>query len=64
MVMQQLLVQIKAVAATIAYTVVVSGVILILVEKTVGFRLTEANEKSGMDYSQHGEQGYGLINLS
>jgi len=63
-VMQQLLVQIKAVGATIIYTVVVSGAILFLVDKTVGMRLTEAAEKSGMDYSQHGEQGYGLINLS
>ncbi len=63
-VMQQLLVQIKAVAATVAYSVVVSGMIVVVVEKTVGMRLSEAGEKSGMDFSQHGEQGYGLINLS
>jgi Amt family ammonium transporter len=63
-VIQQLLVQVKAVAVTIAYTVVVSGLIVVLVDKTVGLRLHEAGEKAGMDYSQHGEQGYGLINLS
>ncbi len=63
-VMQQLLVQVKAVAATIFYTVVVSGIIVVLVDRTVGLRLHEADEKAGMDYSQHGEQGYGLINLS
>jgi Amt family ammonium transporter len=63
-VIQQLLVQVKAVAVTIAYTVVVSGIIVVLVDKTVGLRLHEAGEKAGMDYSQHGEQGYGLINLS
>jgi Amt family ammonium transporter len=62
--MQQLLVQIKAVVATITYTVVVSGIIVVLVDKTVGLRLNENEEKSGMDYSLHGEQGYGLINLN
>jgi len=63
-VIQQLLVQIKAVVATIAYTVVVSGLIVVLVDKTVGLRLNENEEKSGMDYSLHGENGYGLINLN
>ncbi|MBN2331655.1 MAG: ammonium transporter [Deltaproteobacteria bacterium] len=61
---QQLLVQFKAVAVTIIYTVVTSGIIVVLVDKTVGLRLTEKEEKSGMDYSLHGEHGYGLINLN
>jgi Amt family ammonium transporter len=61
---QQLLVQVQAVAATIIYTIVVSGIIVVLVDKTVGLRLNENEEKSGMDYSLHGEHGYGLINLN
>ena len=61
---QQLLVQFKAVGATILYTVVVSGILVVFVEKTVGFRLPEEREKSGMDHALHGEHGYGLINLN
>ena len=62
--LQQLLVQAQAVGATILYTVVVSGVLVLVVEKTVGFRLSEEREKSGMDHALHGEHGYGLINLN
>jgi Amt family ammonium transporter len=60
----QLAVQFKAVTATIIYSLVVSGLILIVVEKTVGFRMGESEEKSGMDHTLHGEHGYGLINLN
>ncbi len=63
-VMQQFLVQCKAVGATIVYTVVVSGILVVLVDKTVGFRLSEIDEKSGMDHALHGEHGYGLTNLN
>ena len=56
-IMRQLVVQCQAVAATIAYTVVVSGFIVVLVDKTIGLRLNENEEKSGMDYSLHGEHG-------
>ena len=63
-VVQQLLVQFKAVAATILYSVVVSGILIVVVEKAVGFRLPENEEKSGMDHALHGEHGYGLINLN
>ncbi|NPA25031.1 MAG: ammonium transporter [Deltaproteobacteria bacterium] len=62
--LQQFVVQFKAVAATIVYSVVVSGLIVIVVEKTVGFRMKESAEKSGMDHTLHGEHGYGLINLN
>jgi Amt family ammonium transporter len=34
------------------------------VEKTVGLRLSETDEQSGMDHSIHGERGYGLNNLN
>ncbi len=61
---QQLVVQFKAVGATIIYSAVVSGILIILVDKTVGFRLSEEREKSGMDHTLHGEHGYGLINLN
>jgi Amt family ammonium transporter len=59
---QQLGVQIAAVMIAIIYTTVFSLVLLVLVQKTVGFRLQEHSEKAGMDYSIHGEHGYGLLN--
>ncbi|MCE1274480.1 MAG: ammonia channel protein, partial [Chlorobiales bacterium] len=59
---QQLSVQATAVGITVAYAAVVSLVLLFIVEKTVGFRLKENDEMSGLDHSMHGEQGYGLIN--
>ncbi|MEE2645558.1 MAG: ammonium transporter [Myxococcota bacterium] len=35
--------------------------LLVLVEKSVGLRLTEEAERAGMDQSIHGETGYGLL---
>jgi ammonia channel protein AmtB len=35
-----------------------------LVEKTVGFRLSDREEKAGLDHVVHGETGYGLMNLN
>jgi Amt family ammonium transporter len=59
---QQLGVQATAVGITVVYAAVVSLIILFIVEKTVGLRVTENDEMSGLDHSMHGEQGYGLIN--
>ncbi|MBM3422903.1 MAG: ammonium transporter [Chlorobi bacterium] len=61
---QQLGVQATAVGITIAYASVISLILLFLVEKTVGLRISEDEEMSGLDHSMHGEQGYGLINLN
>ena len=59
---QQLGVQATAVGVTVAYAAVVSLVLLFIVEKTIGLRISEDDEMSGLDHSMHGEQGYGLIN--
>lgn len=61
-VLQQLKVQASAVGITVAFSVVATIILVVLVEKTVGFRLSEADEMAGMDHSLHGEHGYGLIN--
>jgi len=58
----QLGVQTTAVALTVVYAGVVSLILLFIVEKTVGLRISENDEMSGLDHSMHGEQGYGLIN--
>ena len=59
---QQLGVQATAVGITVAYAAVVSLVLLFIIEKTIGLRVKENDEMSGLDHSMHGEQGYGLIN--
>ncbi|MBN1278980.1 MAG: ammonium transporter [Chlorobium sp.] len=61
---QQFGVQATAVGITIAYASVVSLILLFVVEKTIGLRISEDEEMSGLDHSMHGEQGYGLINLN
>ncbi|MCC7409846.1 MAG: ammonium transporter [Phycisphaeraceae bacterium] len=60
----QLSVQAAAVAIAIAYAAVVSLILLVLIEKTIGLRLDESREMAGMDHALHGESGYGLLNLS
>ena len=61
---QQLGVQATAVGMTIAYAAVISLILLFVIEKTIGLRISEDEEMSGLDHSMHGEQGYGLINLN
>ena len=61
---QQLGVQATAVGVTVFYAGFVSFILLFLVEKTIGLRINENDEMSGLDHSMHGEHGYGLINLN
>ena len=58
----QLFVQIKGLGATIALAGLGTFVIYFVVEKTVGFRISEEGEQEGLDRSLHGEHGYGLVN--
>lgn len=62
-VFSQFTVQATAVGVSIAYASVVTFVLVILVDKTVGFRLDPVRESAGMDHALHGEHGYGLMNL-
>jgi Amt family ammonium transporter len=36
---------------------------VLIVDKLIGLRMSEANEKAGMDHTLHGERGYGFLNL-
>ncbi len=54
----QLFVQILASAATGGYAAVVTYVLLKLIDKTIGLRVEEAEEREGLDQTQHGEEGY------
>jgi Amt family ammonium transporter len=60
---QQFGVQLTAVVITVAYSSIVTLILVVLVDKLFGFRMSERDEKVGMDHSLHGETGYGLMNL-
>jgi Amt family ammonium transporter len=49
-----------AVGATLAFSLIVTLIIVKLVDLTIGLRVTEEEEISGLDLSQHSEVGYAL----
>ena len=54
----QLWTQFVAVAATMAYCFVVTFILLKIVDATIGLRVDEEDEDTGLDLSQHGENAY------
>jgi Amt family ammonium transporter len=56
----QLWVQVVGVLATLSYTAVLTFVILKLVDKLVGLRVTREDEIGGLDIALHEERGYDL----
>ena len=57
---QQLLIQVIAVVATAAYTFIVSLLIAKVLDLTVGLRVEDREEISGLDSALHEESGYRL----
>ncbi len=57
----QFVVQLIGLGATILLAGVLSYLICIIVEKSVGFRVDEEKEVQGLDMSIHGEHGYTLM---
>ena len=60
----QFVTQLTGMGATILIAGVGTLVIYVIVEKTLGFRLPESEEKAGLNHSLHGENRYGLLNLN
>lgn len=56
--------QIEGVLLSIGVSGVVTLILCVLIDKTVGLRLTDEQEMAGMDHALHGEHGYGLMNVS
>jgi Amt family ammonium transporter len=54
--MGQLLIQAEGVAITIAYTAVVTYIILKVLDMVMGLRVTEEQEREGLDIALHGER--------
>ncbi len=55
---RQLGIQALAVGTVLAYSFAMTYVLLKVLERTVGLRVTDEHEVSGLDLSQHGEAGY------
>lgn len=60
-VLNQFLVQLMGMGSTVVLAIVGTLIICFIVEKTVRFRIDEEKEIVGLDYSLHGEHGYGLV---
>lgn len=55
---EQLVTQLIATGFTVVYTLVVTTVICLVIKFTVGLRVTEEQERMGLDQASHGESGY------
>jgi len=56
----QVLAQMIGVIVTIIYCGIVSYIILKVIDKTMGLRVSEEQESDGLDITLHGERGYNL----
>ncbi len=54
----QFVVQLKSVAITVAWTAIISFIILKIIGAITGLRVDQQDEIEGLDLSQHGERGY------
>ena len=57
----QFLLQVKAVLITIVYSATVSFILFKVVDKLVGLRVSEHEERIGLDLTQHKEAGYTML---
>ena len=60
----QLGVQAIAVGIAIAFSAVMTFIIIFFLNKFIRFKSTEDDEMAGLDRSYHGERGYGMLNPS
>ncbi len=51
----QIWIQVKGVVATLVWSGVVTAVLLFIIDKVMGLRVTEAQEREGLDVTLHGE---------
>jgi Amt family ammonium transporter len=57
-VLDQLLIQLKGLGATIVLAAIGTLIICFIVEKSIGFRIGKEEELTGLDQALHGERGY------
>jgi len=59
-ILEQLLIQAKAVGITIVWTAIVALIAFKIADLIVGLRVTEEQEREGLDISSHGESAYDM----
>jgi Amt family ammonium transporter len=62
--LHQLWVQTEGCLVSLAYAGIMSFILILIVDKLFGFRMSEDEERAGMDHSLHSERGYGMVNLN
>jgi Amt family ammonium transporter len=62
--MTQLGHQVEGCLVSLVYSGVMTLILLVIVDKTFGLKMSLEEEKAGMDHALHGESGYGLNNLN
>ncbi len=58
--LSQLKTQLLGVGAAVAWSVVGTIIVIMIIKATVGLRVSEDNENEGLDQASHGEAGYSL----
>ncbi len=59
--LNQIWVQLVGIGAAGAYSFIVTYILVITIDKVIGFRVNDEYEEMGLDTSQHGETGYNLV---
>ncbi|MDF7800381.1 ammonium transporter [Pontiellaceae bacterium B1224] len=62
--LHQLWVQIEGCLVSLGYAGIMTFILVVLVDKTIGFRMSPEEEMAGMDQTLHSERGYGMLNLN
>jgi Amt family ammonium transporter len=58
---QTIIIQLKALAVVGIYSLAVTYILLKLIDKTIGLRISDEHEVMGLDLSQHKESGYDMF---
>jgi Amt family ammonium transporter len=51
----QVIIQIYGILATVVYDAIVTLIILLAIKAVIGLRVSDENEREGLDLTQHGE---------
>ncbi|MBL8025196.1 MAG: ammonium transporter [Fibrobacteres bacterium] len=57
----QFMIQVKAVGVTVVYSFVMTFIILKVIDKVIGLRVNEHEERVGLDLTQHSESAYTML---
>ena len=59
--LNQVWVQTVAILASGTYSFIVTLIIVVVIDKIIGFRVNDEIEEMGLDTTQHGQTGYNMV---